>query len=75
MSRRAGVGKVHVFVASGMKNWADVPICTCGALETSRVHTMPEVSDESRELSARMIGERGSSEAINSGDLHIAGSN
>lgn len=51
--------KAHRFVDSGDINHAEVRICTCGSLEPNRVHGVPEISDDERELSARIIGEGG----------------
>lgn len=49
---------VHVFAPSGYHTYdGGKAICTCGSVEGERVHQLPEVAPEAREIDARRIGE------------------
>lgn len=59
LARKVAPVATHVFTSSGQSNHAGVPICSCGALQTARVHVLPETHPDAAEVAARILGEGG----------------
>ena len=50
--------QAHVFFAGDHRTHRGERICeSCGDIERAKVHQLPEVSEDARELDARRIGE------------------
>lgn len=51
--------RLHLFVASGQRDYRDVPICSlCDSAADASVHRLEERSDEERAHERRKVGER-----------------